>query len=398
MIVCAFLSDFAVTVARVHDVALRDDPLILTYDTPKRTLVFAASPKAHFAGVTAGMGLSRAQALCPEATVTSIVHSRLQQAADALLESLSYFSHRLEIDWKDNATLWIDVGNVEPAEAMSLCKVIRNQIGAIAPYSVSVGVAVNKFTAQIAALSTDDGKVRIVAPGTEAAFLSPFPLARLALGGPLIHQFRLLGLETLGQFATLSRVAVYDRFGTIGKQLYARSQGVDPRPVAAYLPRHTETWAQDFASAVTDRQIVEHALRRAAGTLSERLKAQNLAAAEITLLVHLDNQHTLDLRHQPREAAMSVFALSTEFLRLLKNAEIATPVNGVEVVLAEMHEPVPVQLDFFGQLFADISSVETIANRLHPRHRSTGFYTVRSVAQAGYVPEHAFTLERLAGQ
>ena len=117
----------------------------------------------------------------------------------------------------------------------------------------------------------------------------------------------------------------------------------------------------------------------------------------MTLLVHLDHRPTLELHQQPREAAMSIFALSTELLRLLKGAAITGPVAGLEVILDDLHDPVPVQLDFFGQLFADPSSIETVTTRLYSRHRSTGFYRVQPAPQAGYVPEQAFTLERLAG-
>jgi DNA polymerase-4 len=397
MIISVFLADFAVIAARASDADLQEQPLILTHDTARRTLVFAASAKARVAGVTPGMGLARAQALCPEASIAPVVHIRLRQAADALLEHLSRFSSRLEIDVKDSAMLWLDVGDITRPEAVSQGQAIGEQIAEIASYTVAVGVAANKFTAQIAAVTAVSGQVQHVTPGKEAAFLAGFPLARLALGGPLIHQFRLLGLETLGQFAALSRVAVYDRFGTVGKQLYARAQGIDPRPVMTYTPHQITSWKQDFEPVVTDRQIVEYALRQAAGTLAEQLKRKNLAAGSITLLMYLDNRHTLELRQQPREAAMSVFALSTELLRLLKEAVISAPLTSLEVVLADLHEPVPVQLDFFGQLFADSASVETVATRLYPRQRSAGFYTVRPVAQAGYVPEHIFVLERLAG-
>ena len=399
MIVCAFIPNFAVTVARAGNTALCNKPLILTYETPKKTLIYATSTTARHAEVTPGMSLARAKALCPEAEVAPMVRIRLHQAADALLEQLARFSNHLEIEFRDSATLWIDMGAIERDEALSISRDLRNQMAA---YTVSIGIAANKFTAQIAAITApkfmaDDNGIVFVPPGREAVFLAPFPLARLALGGPLIHQFRLLGIETLGQCTALPRTAVYERFGAVGKQLYARAQGIDLRPVTAYTPRSTEIWMQDFEPSVSDRQILEHTLRSGVGDLAEKLKSKNLAASEITLLIHLDHDHILEMRHQTREAAMSAFALSTELYRLLKSAAIVTPVAGLEVVLAGLHEPVPYQLDFFGKLFADESSMATIADRLHPRHHSAGFYTVHSASHTSYIPEHDFLLERMAG-
>jgi DNA polymerase-4 len=397
MMVGSFIPDFAVTAAYQHHPAWIDHPLILTHETAKKSLVFAASIRAQWAGIRTGMGLARAQALCPDAVVLPVVHTRLQQAADRLLEHLAPFSNRLEITFKDTALLWVDAGTQNTTEALRISHELHDQVRAVIPCTVMTGIAANKFTAQIAAVTAEGGQVQTVAPGQEAAFLAAFPLSRLALGGPLIHQFRLLGLTTLGQFAALPREAVYERFGTVGRQLYARAQGIDPRPVAAYTPRRTETWTQAFEPSVDDRHILEHSLRDAAGTLAERLKPQNLAAGEIILLVHLEQRHTLELRQQPREAALSVFALSTELLRLLKGVTITGPVTGLEVVLADLHEPLPYQLDLFGTFFGDASNIETISHRLHRHHETTGLYRVRSAAHAGYVPEHEFILERIAG-
>ena len=397
MITCLWIPDFAITVTRSHDSTLRDAPLILTRKTAQKTRVYAASVQARYAGVTSGMGLARAQALCPEAQVTPVIQTHLQQAADGLLERLSLFSNRLEIEAKATAMLWVNVDTGVLSEVTRISRDLRDHLSAVAPYTVLTGIADNKFTAQIAAVTAEPAQVQMVQPGQEAAFLAPFPLARLALGGPLVYQFRLLGLETLGQFAALPRAAVYDRFGTVGKQLYARAQGDDPRPVAAYTPRLTETWTCEFEPSLADQQILEHQLRTAAATLADRLKDHNLATGHLTLLVNLDRQPPLELTHQPREAAFSVFALSTELLRLLKSAPITCSVTGLDVVLADLHEPLPYQLELFGQFFANPAHVTTIAHRLHPRHTTTELYSVCPVNDAGYIPEHAFTLERIAG-
>ncbi|MBZ0300541.1 MAG: hypothetical protein K8J31_12405 [Anaerolineae bacterium] len=397
MIACVFLPEFAITVARASEPSTSTQPLMLSAEKRKRPLVYAASVKARAVGVTPGMSLTRARALCPDAAILPVIYSRLQQAADDLLVRCSRFTDRLEISQDHSAMLWADLRNIPLPEAVKQAQALCDDLGNNTVYATAIGLAANKFTAQVAAVTADLGQIQSVTPGKEAAFLAPFPLSRLAVGPTLVYQFRILGLHTLGQFAALPNAAVNEHFGTVGQQLYERAHGNDPRPVAAYIARLVEGWTQSFEPGVEDRQILERALYTAAQTLAERLKRKNLASGQLNLLIHLDNRQTLELHHEPREDVMTVFSLSTELLRLLKDAVIAGPVVGLEVVLSDLHEPAPYQLDFFGKLFADQSSIDTVANRLQPRYRTSDFYTVKPQPHSSYIPEQCFILERAGG-
>jgi nucleotidyltransferase/DNA polymerase involved in DNA repair len=287
------------------------------------------------------------------------------------------------------------LGKIALPDAIEQTQTLFADLSSNTPYVAAIGLASNKFAAHIAAVTANPCQTQFVRPGSEADFLAPFLLSRLAVGPTLIYQFRILGLHTLGQFAALPKAAVNEHFGTVGRQLYERAHGIDLRPVAAYSPRLLECWTRAFEPGLEDRQILENTLRTAGENLSEKLKRKNLAAGHITLLIHLDNRHVLESKSAPRESAMSIFALSTELMRLFKAATIAGPVTGLEIVLSDLREPTPYQLDFFGQLFADQSSIDTVANRLQPRYRTSGFYNVKSQAYPSYIPEQCFMLKRV---
>lgn len=91
-----------------------------------------------------------------------------------------------------------------------------------------VGVADGLFTAVTAALLADP--VRVVFEGKSAEFLAPLAIERL--GDPdLADLLRRLGIDTLGRFAALDRVAVRDRFGVAGEFLHRSASGADDSPV-----------------------------------------------------------------------------------------------------------------------------------------------------------------------
>ncbi len=91
-----------------------------------------------------------------------------------------------------------------------------------------VGLADGLFTAVIAADLADP--VRVVPEGASPRFLAPLAVERL--GDPeLVDLLRRLGIDTLGRFAELDRVAVRDRFGVTGEFLHRSASGDDDSPI-----------------------------------------------------------------------------------------------------------------------------------------------------------------------
>jgi nucleotidyltransferase/DNA polymerase involved in DNA repair len=393
VIACVYIPEFAIAVARTTYTGLTDDILVLTHQEKSRSKVYAASPLARQMGIRPGLGVSRARSLCPDAQYVALVPSRHRQAADALLETLALFSKRLEIEVDHGATLWLDLGQISDCEARARGRQIKQHVIDHTVFLPGVGCASGKFTARIAAVQAGEGQLEVVVPGKEAAYLASFPLARLALEGPLQRKFALLGLETLGQLAKLSKSAALSHFGKTGRTLRDLALGQDLRPVAHYQMRQTEQITHPFEPAVENRQIVELVLRNMAGTLAECLKQRNFASQEITLTLCLENKQIVETQQIPREAIQSHFALSSALLSLLKPLDITAGVSAVEVTLADLKTPLPRQLDFFSQWFADSSSLDQVVAQLQPRHEAEPFRRVHRRSTPSYFPEEGYDLD-----
>lgn len=107
-----------------------------------------------------------------------------------------------------------------------------------------VGIADGLFTAEQVVraapgsfmVSSPSAGIRILSPGTSAAFLSPLPVARAA-NGSLATLLVGLGIRTLGAMAALPEDAVQQRFGAAGVAVHRRASAAHPANSDRAQPR-----------------------------------------------------------------------------------------------------------------------------------------------------------------
>jgi hypothetical protein len=149
-----------------------------------------------------------------------------------------------------------------------------------------MALASNRFTAEVAA-RYGRGPVAI-APGEEGLYLSRLPLAALPLPAELARRLAPLGLETLGDFASLPVAAVESRYGPEGVALHRLARGEDGRgllPARAPRPWQVHHELLHPAGRLEDlRPALDEGLHR----LVEILREQGLAATRVVLEVRLD--------------------------------------------------------------------------------------------------------------
>ena len=319
MIACVFIPDFAVVIARTYHGISPDWPLILARYTKHRGKVFAISPEVKRHGVTLGMAAHKAMALYPQARLVEMVESPQERTGDNLLEALSGFSDRLELEHNHTGTIWIDLGNLPDTDALDIAYQIRDTVIDQSLFLPALGVANGKFSARIAAVMAGEGGIKLVPTGDEQTLLAPLPVKRLALSKKQLEQFKFLGIETLGQLAILPVDAAHIQFGAVGKRLHALARGIDPSPVAAYTPQLKHYREHQFEPAVAETSILESVLEQLAAELASFLAAKGLATQAIMLTLQLDNKHVLEERFTPREPIASQISIYTHFARLLNS-------------------------------------------------------------------------------
>lgn len=224
---------------------LSGEALAVTAGNGAAAQIVAATRAARRLGVTAGMTLVQARALVPKLAARNRDNACERAAQEALAEIAERFSPRVEI--AGPGILFLDAdglaGRFRPASPAAPDWTPERELGRAlvaasrrAGLPARVGIASSKLAAQVAAQASgsDPAEPCIVASGSEARFLAPLPLARLAPELGLGETLARWGLASIGDFARLPAAEVVSRLGPAGAELHTVARGVDPRPL---LPR-----------------------------------------------------------------------------------------------------------------------------------------------------------------
>lgn len=354
MIACVLLPYFAAAVERRANTALLDKPLVIL---EKSQQVWAVSQEAAQAGVRPGMSLRQSRALCPQARPLPANPDRYQAAANELLDLLADVSERVEPEQNSQQATILYVG-LEPLLPQDQIEVVQ-QIGHRLRHTIrlegALGLTRGKFPAYLAARSIGKNRYLMITPGQEADFLAPFAIEYLPLEAELARRLRLLGLDTLGQFARLPVGAVLAQFGQEGGQLHKLARGEDERPVSPYPPPPTEVITRHLEGPVADRLVLEALCQLIAAQLAIRLAAQGRLARVISLTLELEDGGRWQAHHILRQPAGSAGRLGLNLSLLLQQARITCGVEAVTVGLADL---IPVQARQV-DLFANPTQLDT---------------------------------------
>lgn len=366
MVVCVRFPFFATEIERRDDRALQQQPLVLGHQ--QKELVYSMSQEAAADGVQLDASLREARLRSPEAEVLPSALAYYDRTAHELATWLLDFTQQVEPQPTRPAIVYYVDGtfateNHTVTYAQEIGRTLRSQT-ALEP---TIGIAANKFTAYIAAKSVRAGRLLPVSAESTTDFLSAVPMTLLALPKQLRQRCYLLGLQTLGDLATLPSSAIVQQFGKEGKTLFALANGVDRRPIRHHPLEQTEDWSYAVDDPICSLLTIEHLLSEGAQQLVARLKQGNLSARGVALHLTLDNGQRVTLREQ--------FSQPTQQLRLVEQALVTQvrahkPTAGViemQIVLSCLAPILQKQLSLFEAPVPDETIGETLLN-LSDRH------------------------------
>jgi DNA polymerase IV len=259
---------FFASVEQLLEPRLRGKPVLVG-----RGVVASASYEAKARGVRTAMTFRRALELCPEAVVVAGAYEHYARSAECIRAMLDRFAPAVEQAALDD--FYLDCTGTErlypdfPATLRGLQRGIERELG----LSVSVGAASSKLVASVASRLERPRGFRIVPPGAEAEFLAPLAVEKLCGVGP-VHAAALAsrGIGTVGELRRLPVEALEAAFGCVlGRQLWERARGLDPRPVAAPAIPKSVSRETTIEGGTIDPEflagLVEYLVERIAATL-----------------------------------------------------------------------------------------------------------------------------------
>lgn len=156
---------------------------------------------------------------------------------------------------------------------------------------LGLGLAGNRFTAEVAARAS--GRLAkgalAVDPGDEALFLSRLPLGLLPASPALLRRLVPLGLETLGDFASLPVASVSRRFGAEGVALHRLARGEDEAGLLPDAQHEPLSVLQQPLHPLPDLERLAPVLGEAVARLCAALDEHGLGAVRLRLDLTLDD-------------------------------------------------------------------------------------------------------------
>lgn len=237
------------------------------------------------------MALERALTHCPRAHAVQADEGTYQRAWEEVVEALLTHTPLLEDDGPGRA--YLDARGLGQRENEGAwCRTVSRAVygkGGIRP---RLGVAGGKFAARMAAASCADGRWHVV-EGEDADYLAPLPVEGLPLSKETLRRLRLLGMETMGAFARLSRTAVAGQFGPQSLRAHRWARGEDRRPLVGRRRRRLEV--DCFLDFPENRRepLVQRVLAESAAALEE-IRRHHLSVGRVILGVQLDDGRELE--------------------------------------------------------------------------------------------------------
>jgi DNA polymerase IV len=194
-------------------------------------VVICASYEAKFFGIKVGMAIADALRLCPSAIVLPGRYDRYAEYAERVRAIAEMFTpvvdadahHGFYLDFRGSEHVWQDFHGAIRRLQLEILK----HTG----LSVSVGAGRTRAVAAIASRIEQPRGVRIVACGTEEAFLGALPVEALdSIGTVDAAKLRKSGISRMAELRRVPLASLEAAYGdALGRQIWKNSRGIDVR-------------------------------------------------------------------------------------------------------------------------------------------------------------------------
>jgi DNA polymerase IV len=317
------LDAFFAAVEQRDNPALRGKP-VLVGGSARRGVVAACSYEARKFGIKSAMPMAEALRRCPHAVVVSHNMERYAEASASFFQILGDYSPEVEGLSLDEA--FLDVTGSErllgdgKTIGMAIKRRVREELSLVA----SVGVAPIKLAAKIASdIDKPDG-LRVVTPEGLLPFLHALPMTRLwGVGEATREILASMGLSTIGDIARYPERALVGRLGaSTGHHLASLARGEDARPVVSDHEAVTVGHQETFDDDIDDKGELTVILLDQADRVAARLRASELRARSVVLIIKYDDFRQITRRTTLDSATSDGGMLARTAIELLSKVPI----------------------------------------------------------------------------
>ncbi|TKW74443.1 MAG: DNA polymerase Y family protein, partial [Bradyrhizobium icense] len=208
--------------------AKEDFPQVVVAKDHNAILLYAIDEVAARAGLSIGLPLANARAICPELTVYDADEAADRKTLEDIADWCDRFTPLVALDLPHG--LFLDITGCahlfggEAALQRTLCQALQRQ-----GFAVSAAIAATSVCARTLTRAASGA---IVADGGEADAVAPLPVSALGTDEAIVRGLRRAGLKTIGDVATRGRHEIAARFGSRFTTLLAQALGEGDAPIS----------------------------------------------------------------------------------------------------------------------------------------------------------------------
>jgi DNA polymerase IV len=287
---------FFASVEQVLNPKLQGKPVLVG-----RGVVASASYEAKFRGVKTAMSFRDALRICPKAIVVPGQYEHYADFAERVRRILETYTPAVETAALDD--FYLDFAGTErlyPDFEATLRRLQAEILGRTG-LSVSLGAARTKVVASIASRLERPRGFRIVAPGSEEAFLAPLPVEKLhGIGHTHAGALAERGVTTIAQLRLIPKPVLVAAFGdVIGEQIWERARGLDGREVMLPATPKSVSRETTIEGGTIDTEflggLLEYLSERIGSTLREYGKQARTIGVRLRYVDHYSAHQTMRL-------------------------------------------------------------------------------------------------------
>lgn len=317
---------------------LKGKPVIVGGHPESRGVVSTCSYEARAFGVRSAMPLSKAYRLCPHGIFLEGNYSLYKTYSRKIVELFYALTPYVEVVSIDEA--YLDVSCLPGVSApRQLAASLKEKILKETGLTCSIGIAVNKLVAKIAASQSKPNGLLEIPQGTEAEFLSPLPIQAIpGIGEKTQQTLNREGIRTISDLQALSLDELIRAYGAWGYHYYHSVRGKDNRPVHWEEENPKSLGAETtFEVDQSDLELLSQELRILFEKAYHRLRRHKMRAKRVSIKLRYSDFTTITRSSTLISHSNDATILEAASIELLhKNYQGMPPLRLIGVTLEQL--------------------------------------------------------------
>ncbi len=319
LIIHADMDAFYASVEQQDRPELRGRPVVVGGSPDGRGVVAAASYEARRFGVRSAMPMARALRLCPDAVRVPPRFDRYHELSQAIFGFYRELTPLVETLALDEAYLDVTAIAGPPDDATPLGLRIKSEVRTRTGLTVSVGAGSSKLVAKVASGHGKPDGLVVVPAGAESAFLGPLPAGVLwGVGPKAAAALEARDIRTVAQLAEADPAVLRVIFGSRASAVAGMARGEDDRPVEPVRDHKSIGAERTFPRDIGDGPELRASFEHIAAEVANRLNAQGLEAATITVKLRYADFRTITRQTRLAEPSADAGTLRAAAVRLFE--------------------------------------------------------------------------------